>query len=390
VSVVLGAISSVIASVVFVAPSQSGGGRADRVDPTDDEVSHRTPAGDIPEGRLIVQLNSGIEVIAGDERWSIASEDERIVGYDVSPDGSTIVAASYVTEPTHYTREYELLAIETSSGEKTVLAEANVTEDFGPAVWSPDGTEVAYRLSTLSADPAAAHPGDPIGQTVCVVDVATQTSRCSPDLGTVDGFSWSPDGDQLIVDGVGPELGLRVVDLANSVVSEPISPRDPALVDALGGNPPDSFVFAEWSSSGEFVATLAHPHVVTVFDSDGPFLMLGHRTREFSDAISWSPTRDLLAYAIGRPPYSITDVYVLDVQTGEDRLLLSTGEGEQAPIVRNIAWSPSGRWMAIVVVERGLYLPESVHIVDVAGDLPSSVIELPPTDASEVLIGWAT
>jgi TolB protein len=262
----------------------------------------------VPEGRLVVQLNSGIEVLGHWESRSISLKDERIVAYDVSPDGTEILAASYVTEPTHYTREDELLTIDTSSGERTTLVRASPTEDLGPAIWSPDGTEVAYRLSILSVDPATEHPGEPTAQTICVVDVITFGSRCSPDLGTVDGFSWSPDGQRLVVDGVGGDLPLRVLDLSTGQVSDFASPHDPELVQALGGQPPDSFVFAVWSPSGRYVATQAHLRAEAIFDADGRFVMLGHETTEFSEVIAWSLTQDLLAYAIGRPPYSITDV----------------------------------------------------------------------------------
>ncbi len=109
--------------------------------------------------RLVVQLNSGIEVLGHGESRSISLKDVGIVAYDVSPDGTKILAASYVTEPTHYTREDQLLTIDTLSGERTTLVRASPTEDLGPALWSPDGGEVAYRLSTLSVDPATEHPG---------------------------------------------------------------------------------------------------------------------------------------------------------------------------------------------------------------------------------------
>jgi WD40 repeat protein len=204
----------------------------------------------------------------------------------------------------------------------------------------------------------------------------------------VDGFSWSPDGQRLVVDGVGGDLPLRILDLSTGQVSDFASPHDPELVEALGGQPPDSFVFAEWSPSGRYVATLAHLRAEAIFDADGRFVMLGHETTEFSEVIAWSPTRDLLAYAIGRPPYAITDVYVLDPTTGEDRMLFSTGSGEHAPIVFDLAWSPSGRWLAVAIVERTLYLEKSLLIIDVTGEVPESVIKLAAADGGEVLVGW--
>jgi DNA-binding beta-propeller fold protein YncE len=344
--------------------------------------------GAIPEGRLVVQLNSGIEVLGHGESRSVSPGGERIIAFDLSPDGSKVLAASNVTEPTHYTREDQLLTIDTLSGERSTLVRAGPTEDLSPAVWSPDGSEVAYRLSTLSVDPATERPGEPTAQTICVVDVVTQGSRCSPDLGSVDGFSWSPDGQHLVVDGVGGDLALRILDLSTGQVSDFASPHDPELVEALGGQPPDSFVFAEWSPSGRYVATQAHLRAAAIFDADGRFVMLGHETTEFSEVIAWSPIRDLLAYAIGRPPYAITDVYVLDPTTGEDRMLFSTGRGEHAPIVFDLAWSPSGRWLAVVIVERTLYLEKSLLIIDVTGEVPKSVIKLAAADGGEVLVGW--
>jgi WD40 repeat protein len=204
----------------------------------------------------------------------------------------------------------------------------------------------------------------------------------------VDGFSWSPDGLHIVVDGVGAELPLRIIDLNTGEVAAFASPRDPDLVAALGGHPPDSFVFAEWSPSGRYVATQAQLHAEAIFDSGGHFVMLGHETTEFSEVISWAPTEDLLAYAIGRPPYAITDVYVLDPSMGEDRQIFSTGNGEHAGIVSDLAWSPSGWWIAIVVTERSLYLDQSVHIVDVFGEGQDSVLELTGADGSDVLLGW--
>jgi hypothetical protein len=69
-------------------------------------------------------------------------------------------------------------------------------------------------------------------------------------------------------------------------------------------------------------------------------------------------------------------------------MLFSTGSGEHAPIVSDLAWSPSGRWLAAAIVERTLYLEKSVVIIDVAGEVPDSVIELAAADEAEVLIGW--
>ena len=347
-----------------------------------------TASGDaVPEGRLVLQLNPGIEVLAQGDGRSLSLGGDAIVAYDVSPDTSNVLAATYVTEPTNYTREDQLLAIDPWTGERTVLVRAGPKEDLGPAVWSPDGQRVAYRLTVLPVDPALERPEGTVEQTVCVADAVTTTSQCFPDLGTVDGFDWSPDGRRIAVDGVGADLPLRLLDVETGAVSDFASPLDPNLVVALGGEPPLSFVDVDWSASGKFVATQAHLVAVAIFDSESRFVMIGRRTEEFADVLAWSPTEDLLAYAVGRPPYAINDLYVLDPASGEDRLLYSTGKGEAAPIIVDVAWSPSGRWLAVAVVERTIYLPLSVHIIDMTREDPSSTIDLGASEA-EVLVGW--
>jgi dipeptidyl aminopeptidase/acylaminoacyl peptidase len=345
-----------------------------------------TASGDaVPEGRLVLQLNSGIEVLAQGDGRRLSLGSDAIVAYDVSPDASNVLAATFVTEPTNYTREDQLFAIDPSTGERTVLVRAGPQEDLGPAVWSPEGHRLAYRLTVLPVDPALERPKGMVEQTICVADAATTASRCFPDLGTVDAFDWSPDGRRIAVDGVGADLPLRLLDVETGAVSDFASPLDPSLVAALGGESPLSFVDVDWSPSGTFVATQAH--APAIFDSESRFVMIGRRTQEFADILAWSPTQDLLAYAIGRPPYAINHLYVLDPASGEDRLLYSTGDGEAAPIIVDVAWSPSGRWLAVAVVERTIYLPMSVHIIDITGEDPSSTLDLGASEA-EVLVGW--
>jgi dipeptidyl aminopeptidase/acylaminoacyl peptidase len=347
-----------------------------------------TASGDaVPEGRLVLQLNSGIEVLGQGDGRSLSLGGDAIVAYDLSPDASSVLAASYMTEPTNYTREDQLFAIDSSTGERTVLVRAGPKEDLGPAIWSPDGQRLAYRLTVLPVDPALERPEGMVEQTICVADAATTAPRCFPDLGTVDAFDWSPDGRRIAVDGVGADLPLRLLDVETGAVSDFASPLDPSLVAALGGEPPLSFVDVDWSPSGRFVATQAHLVAAAIFDAESRFVTIGHRTEEFADVLAWSPTGDLLAYAIGRPPYAITDLYVLDPASGEDRLLYSTGEGEAAPIVVDVAWSPSGRWVAVAVVERTIYLPMSVHIIDMTGEDPSSTVDLGPSEA-DAPVGW--
>jgi hypothetical protein len=78
---------------------------------------------------------------------------------------------------------------------------------------------------------------------------------------------------------------------------------------------------------------------------------------EYSDARSWSPSMDVFAYGWGGAPYEIVQARTLDPATGEDQAILST-EDVARETVRDLAWSPSGRWIVIVTVtpEEGTHL----------------------------------
>src|SRR4029450_11809737 len=74
------------------------------------------PSSAVPEGQLLVRLNSGIEVLSQEESRTVPVGGERIVAYDLSPAGSKAVAGSYVTEPTHYTRGGRPLSMDRAAG----------------------------------------------------------------------------------------------------------------------------------------------------------------------------------------------------------------------------------------------------------------------------------
>ncbi|MGH2590985.1 MAG: hypothetical protein ACRDGW_09345 [Actinomycetota bacterium] len=123
-----------------------------------------------------------------------------------------------------------------------------------------------------------------------------------------------------------------------------------------------------------------------VFDLNGGVVARGVPFGEFSEARGWSPTADVFAYASGEPPYRIAELRLLDVSTGEDRLLASTANvGRQT--IGSMAWSPSGRWVAFVAVTAtgdGFFVSE-IQVLDTTG------IELPrifEADGLPELVDW--
>jgi hypothetical protein len=121
-----------------------------------------------------------------------------------------------------------------------------------------------------------------------------------------------------------------------------------------------------------------------VFDLEGNFVAMGRPSREAPTESAWSPIDDVLAYTRGDPPYQIDEVYLLDPETGDDRRLLLT---PGLTVARSLAWSPSGRWLAV-----GLWGPARrlVRVLDVTDETPFRDLELAPgDDSAPELPGWS-
>jgi hypothetical protein len=172
-----------------------------------------------PEGRLLLYTNDGplILGLAEGEPIYLQRANEAIWANDLSPDGSKVLVLPFQQEPTGITREPRILVIDTDTGDRSTAVRVGPRGDLGPALWSPDGARIAYRLTVYPMDPAKVHPG-PHGDRrshLCVLEVLSDQTRCFPDLGRVDGFDWAPDGQMLVVDVVGPEP-LWLLDLSTA------------------------------------------------------------------------------------------------------------------------------------------------------------------------------
>jgi WD40 repeat protein len=208
---------------------------------------------------------------------------------------------------------------------------------------------------------------------VCVHDLPTATDSCLSGLTRVFSFDWSPDGTSVLVGGPG-RLPVQIVDVDTGTHSVVLPPGGTDSVrralEAAGHGRPVQFVMPLWSPSGRFVAALASvvggdaAYVPVIVGLDGRFVAMGQPSTEFGEGFRWSPVEDLIAYTKGRAPYTTTGIFVLDADTGRDRLVRST-VGERA-FINTLAWSPSGRWLALA----------GGVIVDVTGSSPPMEIRL--------------
>jgi len=148
------------------------------------------PAGP-PEGALLVfgwEANGPV-LLVHDVRNPI-SLAPGYVGYDISPDGSKVVATREVRLSTGISYNPELALIDVETQERRVLARTPPREEFnGPIKWSPAGTSFAYSLARYAVNPARVHPGPHTElQTVCVIELETAASTCFPLLRRVFDF----------------------------------------------------------------------------------------------------------------------------------------------------------------------------------------------------------
>jgi hypothetical protein len=248
---VLSAAFVVATLLVSCTRSDKPAAQATEARPTD-VVSEEGP----PEGAMLLfsgDVNGAVLLVHGTGQALAAGG---FVGYDISPDGTTVIATREERLSTGISYNPELVLIDTSTDERTVLARSRPREEFnGPMKWSPDGTTVAYVLVRYSVNPAKMHPGPvPEQQTICVLDVQDKTRTCFPGLRRVFDFDWAPDGKRLVVTGPGP-LPMHVLDPATGRASSLVALEDPVLGrtlrrSGLGNIHPQVILFSEHSCHG--------------------------------------------------------------------------------------------------------------------------------------------
>lgn len=181
----------------------------------------------------------------------------------------------------------------------------------------------------------------------------------------------------LVVDVVGPSP-LWLLDVSTGRTSVLVPPHG-GWIERAGLSKPVIFTSPGWSPSGRYVSAWVN-NTPVVFRADGRLAAVGRTSREFTEALGWSPTEDLFAYVRGDPPY-FTAIRLLDPETDEDRRLISA---RGYPYITGLAWSPSGRWLAVLRWRSSF--EQRIEVIDVRGG------QAPVTTSradSPVLVDWA-
>lgn len=244
------------------------------------------------------------------------------------------------------------MTVDLATGEWSTIATTRGVAP--PARWSPDGSMIAYRENNV----------------FCLVDIVSASPACMPELGRDYWLDWAPDSRRLVL-GLPPPKPLTVFDAVSSEVTPLVRSDDDQVLQALeevgfGQATRVQFESPRWSTSGGYIATLAMVfetvggaggNMVLVFDAGGNLVAQGKPGGgEFWGARAWSPTSDVFAYGSGGGQNGIVEVRTLDPDTGEDVAVFST-EATGRGTLRDLAWSPSGRWMAVAteVVTQNTY-----------------------------------
>jgi WD40 repeat protein len=352
----------------------------------------------IPEGHWLLQLGSEGTLEGRNEEGRTLGE---LVVYDISPDGSKIVATNAQSidyGAASIFRQYEIHIIDSATGAQTVVSSASSKETIaGPVQWSPDGTRLAHRLGAWDVDLTSVtrHPGPVQLETLCVIELSSSSRTCFPGLHPVLGFDWSPSGDALVVRRLGwqPLLLLELATGRTSVIMPgggSSSVRDAIRQAGLGEV--DVILDPAWSPSGNYIAATAAtdsvPSIPIVFTPSGEFVAMG-QSSPGAQVLSWSPTSDLLAYSVGALdpdlPGAAWGVRVLDATGRDDNLLLSLDD-EVEPAVFNLLWSPSGRWLAVDGSDT--YESDTIRIVDMTSGTVTDRVEFDSSGTNSPLVDW--
>lgn len=292
---------------------------------------------------------------------------------DLSPDGSRLLFTRTATE-TGVLNTLWLIDTVTVGAEPMRLPEKNILW----AAWSPDGRWIAYSTGTPREAPPGWEAANDLYLARPQADGRLLDRRrvLGPSAGGTYGwwgtqFAWAPPGE----DGEPPRLAYARPDEVGLV---DLAARPPKAVPLVRFPPfrtygPWAWVPSlSWSPEGLFLVTVLHgpsptgeePEDSPVFDlyalgiAAGPEALLQAKLVPevgMWAAPSFSPDGSLIAFGRARAPYasqtSTYDLYLIDRDGSDRRLLFPQTAGEAGLAYPAAAWDPAGG--RVLVVYRG-------------------------------------
>lgn len=231
-----------------------------------------------------------------------------------------------------------------------------VAERLSTPVWSPDGSQVAYRIYHNDRR-----------HRLYIYDMDTREVTLSwRDGNTFTALpAWSPEGDRIafVSNEQGGYFFPYVLDLENGSVSQ--------LTRYTVND-----ITPIWSADGEelrYSAWRSNRDVLISVETDGnnERVLLPDYYR--MTGASWSPDREQVAFSnVANSFVAFSGIFVLEVDEGAE-----TADAEPVVSSRNAnytpAWSPDGTQIAFVSNRAGT---EDLYLIDVDGDTPRQLTAL--------------
>ena len=224
----------------------------------------------------------------------------------------------------------DIVSIDPTSGTRTPLIMGD-TFDFGP-LFSRDGTKISF----LRGGPADCGKPD-CGLLLMVANVdGTDVRELTPGLAGLDAVDWSPDGTRLAIvsfpDGRQDHVldivnvdgsGMRTLDVGRPVHLPAWLPPDGREIVVMGEGDSHRGIFAIQADGGGIRQLTTRPAV---------------DANDFLDS-GVSPDGSQIGYRSDDGPGGLFRSHILDLRTGEDRVLPGpAGAAQLAPL-----FSPDGR-----------------------------------------------
>jgi Tol biopolymer transport system component len=295
-----------------------------------------------------------------------------IDGLDLSPD-KQFLAYPFAVFPATDSNRSGLQIMRTDGRELKTLAETEVMDDvFGAAVWSPDGSQLAY---SRLFQPPESYPGT---TRLHLFDLSTGQDKILAD--DLDPFAWSPVSRKILCGRPRYDVGWSGLYLVDPRSGE----QEPVWEDSNL-----SFGLPAWQPGGKQIAvTATKAQTLSSTKPEATLYVLDlttHARRELAkvDALDaqWSPDGEKLAYSSPltyQQPTQATHLWLLDLRRGSAVQLLDTSTWPGFP-----TWSADGRALLVTVGE-----PTEPSWTSVLAVADRSLVKLVQVRARFVSVTW--
>lgn len=270
------------------------------------------------------------------------------MGPRISPDASRVVYARRRVDRMDDRWSSELWIMDADGDRNRFLA------DGGGAVWSPDGTRIAYVAEGEQGRPQIF---------VRWMDDEGATSQITHLEHGPGALAWSPDGERLAFASTVPDEG-------------------PELTIDLPGRPegadwtPDAKVVTRPDYRQDYVGYTdeGYRHLFVVPSDGGTPRQLTHGDWDHG-APEWTPDgREILFTSLREPDagraFRESEIYAVEVETGDIRQLTDRAGPDRSPVV-----SPDGQRVAYKGHDEtdDTYVAPSIYVMDIDGSNPRRV-----------------